>query len=117
VRRLVFLAAIAASALVATASASARAQVTCSSAMTISGKQLIVIGTGVNCTTAKSIVRGLINAPSIGTQRIGGLTLIKLRSPRTGWKCLTTSPIRAKGAGCSKTGTRLRVIYVNTSAA
>ncbi len=114
-RRLVFLAAIAATALVAAASASARSQVNCSTAMTISGNQLIVIGTGVNCATSKSIVRGVFNAPSIGTQRIGGLRLTKLRSPRAGWKCITQTPIRAKGAGCSKTGTNLRVIYVNTS--
>ncbi len=114
-RRLVFIAAIAVTTLVASGSASARSQVSCSSTVTVSGKRLIVIGTGVNCATAKSIVRGLFNAPSIGTQRIGPLTLIKLRSPRAGWKCITTSPIRSKGAGCSKTGTSLRVIYVNIS--
>ena len=116
VRRFIFLA-FAVTALVATASASARTQANCSSTMTISGNRLIVIGTGVNCTTSKSIVRGLFNARSIGTQRIGSLVLIKLRSPRAGWKCITSTPVRAVGAGCSKTGTRLRVIYVNTSAA
>ncbi len=116
-RRLVFLTAIVAASLVGPASASARPQVNCSTAMTISGNRLIVIGTGVNCTTARSIVRGLFNAPSIGTQRVGSLTLLKLRSPRAGWKCITQTPIRTKSAGCSKTGTRLRVIYVNTSAA
>ncbi len=116
-RRFVVLLVIVATALVAAASVSARSEVNCTSSMTVSGQRLIVIGTGVNCTTAKSIVRGLVNAPSIGTIQIGALRLIKLRSPRAGWKCLTSSPIRAKGAGCSKTGTRLRVIYVNTSAA
>lgn len=115
-RRLVILAAIAITALSLTATASAQAQANCSSSMTVSGKKLIVIGTGVNCTTAKSIVRGLFNAPSIGTIRVGSLRLVKLRSPRAGWKCVTSSPIRTKGAGCSKTGTNLRVIYVNTSA-
>lgn len=114
-RRLVFIAAIAVTALVASGSASARSQVSCNSTMTISGKQLIVIGTGVNCATAKSIVRGLVNAPSIGTVRVGSLTLLKLRSPRVGWRCVTQTPIRSKGAGCSKTGTKLRVIYVNIS--
>ena len=114
-RRLVFIAAIAVTALVASGSASARPQVSCNSTLTVSGKKLIVIGTGVNCATAKSIVRRVFNAPSIGTQRIGGLRLIKLRSPRAGWVCVTQTPIRSKGAGCSKTGTNLRVIYVNIS--
>ncbi|MCY7304363.1 MAG: hypothetical protein LH654_15315 [Thermoleophilia bacterium] len=114
-RRVVLIATIAVMALLASGSASARSQASCSSTMTISGKKLIVIGTAVNCATAKSIVRGLFNAPSIGTQKIGPLTLIKLRSPRAGWKCITTLPIRSKGAGCSKTGTNLRVIYVNIS--
>ena len=113
-RRLVFIAAIAVTALVAS-SAFARSQVSCSSTVTVSGKRLIVIGTGVNCATAKSIVRGVFNAPSIGTQKVGPLTLVKLRSPRAGWKCITTTPIRTKGAGCSRTGTNLRVIYVNIS--
>lgn len=114
-RRLVLVAAIATISLVATGSASARSQVNCNTAMTYSGKKLVVIGTGVNCATAKSIVRGLVNAPTIGTVRVGPLTLLKLRSPRAGWKCVTQTPIRSKGAGCSKTGTRLRVIYVNIS--
>ena len=114
-RRVAMLAAITATALVSTATASAQAQAKCSSTMTIDGKTLIVIGTGVGCTTAKSIVSGLFNAPSIGTQRVGSVNLIRLRSPLRGWKCVTTSPIRAKGAGCSKTGTKQRVIYVNIS--
>lgn len=114
-RRFALIAAVAVTALVVSGSASARSQVNCNTSMTSAGKQLVVIGTGVNCTTAKSIVRGLVNAPSIGTVRIGNLTLLKLRSPRAGWKCVTQTPIRSKGAGCSKTGTRLKVIYVNVS--
>ena len=114
-RRLVVIAVISVVALVASGSASARSQVNCNTSMAFIGKTLVVIGTGVNCATAKSIVRGLVNAPTIGTVRIGTLTLLKLRSPRAGWKCVTQTPIRSKGAGCSKTGTRLRVIYVNIS--
>ena len=115
-RRFAILVVIVATALVAAATASAQAQVRCSSTMTVSGNKLIVIGTGVGCATAKSIVRGLVGAPSIGTQRVGTLTLVRLRSPRAGWRCVTTSPVRSKGAGCSKVGTRIQVIYVNTSA-
>ena len=70
-RRLVMLAVVAATALVATATSSAQSQAKCSSTMTIDGNQLIVIGTGVNCSAATSIVRGLFNAPSIGRQRVG----------------------------------------------
>jgi hypothetical protein len=113
--RLVLIAAIAVTALIASGSASARSEASCNSPMSFSGKTLIVIGTGVNCSTAKSIVRGVFNAPSIGTQRVGRLTLVKLRSPRAGWTCISTTPIRTKGAGCRKTGTGLQVIYVNIS--
>ena len=114
-RRFALIAAGAVTALVGSGSASASSQVNCNTSMSFAGKQLVVIGTGVNCTTAKSIVRGLVNAPTIGTVRVGNLRFLKLRSPRAGWKCVTSSPIRTKGAGCSKNGTRLRVIYVNIS--
>ena len=104
-------------ALVATELASARAEASCSTTITVGGQRLIVIGTGVGCAEARPIVRGLVGAATIGTIRVGGLTLLKLRSPRAGWKCVTSSPIRAKGAGCSKTGTTTRVVYVNLTAA
>ena len=102
-------------ALAATGLASAQSQVRCSSTMTVNGNKLIVIGLNVGCAEAKPIVRGLLSAPVIGHIARGGFRLLKLRSPRAGWVCVTSTPIRARGAGCGKTGTNKSVIYVNTS--
>ncbi len=115
--RLVLIFALAVSAaLMATGLAAAQSQVRCSSTLTVNGNTLIVIGLNVGCAEAKPIVRGLFSAPAIGNINRAGFRLLKLRSPRAGWVCVTSTPIRARGAGCGKTGTNKSVVYVNTSA-
>jgi hypothetical protein len=103
----------AALAAVAASAAPAATTASCSQALRYRGAQYIVIGTGVGCRQAISMTKALIVAPVIGRRTVNGLRLLILRSPRAGWTCATTSPIRSKGAGCAKGA--LKVIYVKFS--
>jgi hypothetical protein len=76
----------------------------------LSGAQFIVVAKNTTCGDALPIARSLVGAPTTRYITRAGARIAVLRSPRTGWTCASSTPIRAKGAGCKK-GTQ-SVIYV-----